>query len=1513
MLAGESGVWAEDWHFELDTPYIPALQLPHAIIKRICYFLPTQGDQQRACLIHPIWAPAATDSLWQEPVFNTAAAFQGFYKAAHVFKRLALRVQALNIIHDPYSNNTDAVKLSTLPQHSLRESPLAKPEVILALVRLCENITALKIYGWQMKARHVEMLSATLHGLKHLTVIGDTGEMLTLTSSFRNLVTKLCSLKLDGVLNTNARFMDLLDRKCADLHTLQLSVQELGPEGFEILNDCKLPLRDLTLTDCAPLDDSHVAYIARAFPQLKCLVLDGAVKLTGESLTHIFERCHELEKVDLRVDPTSEKHPHALSENKDLKLYGKAGELRQLSLQGICLDTITVQSSLCGHSKLRELTLQACKVLCDDDFRLICQSSQLLESIKLIDCPSLTGRALASIARSNDAKVIDVTMIRCGVITSQQLKQFCQGVGDRIPKKLVLSQGKGLMASEYAKYAAVDPATQDQVYVLDREAMETLASSNNNDDSIVDGEHLISQRTYTLDRRQVALVAEQLGIPSQQLRAAISKVLSHSVSKKHAKANNDLSRPSSAAPAHIALRTSLTPHENENTVKPNVRISFKPNDPNHPAAAVPINESISSSPKPINDWAKSASDWTKPTSDLTKSAGDLTKTTGDLTKPTSDWIKATDSWPVASENRKYSPDIRKASVDTNNPIVDTTRPEPAASPVQSQPEDWADSSNNEDTQKIVFKYQPLRDRSKRTAKEETTENPTPRKEEKTSSTEPGELSPAAIQLGGWGVASSPTWGDSSPTFTESAGEWDASAVERMTWQPAQVVNAPVVKGAKKKGARLFLPATPSSEGWGAPPTEPVAWDDHRKQGFAHDIIENQHQTVFWKLENGVWKKLSSGEQKEQERQMQAATDADPKPKPVVATKDSPIQSAAVAHYILGNGFSSTENGTSTAASSQEAQPKDINQLSDDDEEADFSDSDDSVTIKTSADDVVPLPKQESVKSPAHANIMDDDLYMDYSDPSFSTAKPSDGLESPPSHPGNPQWVSFDLWKKTHQANCIDHPEASQNAGIAVDDGGWDDKPNASTEKTGAPTWGSPYDDHPAPEANPPIASYKLVDIIDSFNETMSTQSTHSRTTSDIKWEGFESSNGNDDIRYLHEPSPNKYEATVEYIKAQAESRQNSRNDVIRQAESDLISSSSSAFPSFESDECKYISNANSESMDSKNADDDWVSSSTSDAGYPVSGLGNSFNKVSRRSRNWEHRQRVSVRNQWKPEQMAGQWGSFPIDDVANDDNHTPNVSSLINVDIDESFANEREPDQMVKPMPNLTSAFHTRDEHERENALGFNLEDSFKTLPEQRNDPVTITNDLNVLDLKDDGNSMSTSTNNEAACAASSSQQPATSNGGTPPDNADKDFFDGLMEEASNAFSSTPLTANHETPINTEQDSLLTTASLSSQVTDSPGSNRIVLSVKIETVDSGTQPLVIMENDDPKAAIREFCNQYGMSEYESKIVDVTLPRYKEKMAKRLLGRVSRSSSNAKRNSMASPSLNSPTASMDSLL
>lgn len=824
-------------------------------------------------------------------------------------------------------------------------------------------------------------------------------------------------------------------------------------------------------------------------------------------------------------------------------------------------------------------------------------------------------------------------------------------------------------------------------------------------------------------------------------------------------------------------------------------------------------------------------------------------------KAANDWPspKPSNDWSASIGSSKTSPDVRIGARSSDDSLTGSARKSPN---VFIEPESKAANSPPpaSDDQKIVFKYQPLVENTSRNIQVED-EIPTEKVTVERRSEAPHKATEtsSAIQLGGWGV-SSPSWNDSfdQTPLSDEGSSWDATAVERMTWQPAQIVTAPVVsKSEKKKGARLFLPAVSEHDGWGAPPEERVAWDDDGKQGFAHDIIQSQHQTTFWKMESGVWKKLSAGEQREKERRDAAAMEDIPLPSP---SGKSALASPPITRHILKPTSHQMLDSDLPPKSSREEIDEDAHVLSDDNED-DFTDSDDGVVIKTGADDDLP---PSPFKAAVPTNIMDEETVIDYDESMF--AELSKDPDSPPSHPGNPQWMAYEQWKKSQlQSTAIEHPEGNQAVDIPVDDGGWDDVPAVTLNQPeingGWPT----ENDRDTSSPTPPIASYKLVDIIDDFNERVSTRSTPSRTTSDIKWEGFESSmfsdhnnEGNDQFRQLAEE---KHDATVQYIKAQAESRQIARDDIIRQTENDL-NASDSFTAQFGTEDSKYATNLNVDQYDANRTDDDWVSSTNSEAGYSMSGLGIS-NKVSRRARNRESRARASARHPMRPEQMAGQWGLFPINGSNADDSVDNNLQSSPdvhqNADVAEAIDDDESTfthEQIKGDMPqdydllNTSNGSFTGSDHNDE------FDNKLDTLvePDSKHDYLSSS----TADLWDEPDKLT-----EENLVNMDNVQPVTPVFETSSQKAhtkqySRDFFDDLMGETVNSHVAPLATAKETMPASNNQGTTTPQSprqqssspqSPSPQATPIPNSNPnvTILSVKIETVDAGTQPLIITE------------------------------------------------------------------------
>jgi hypothetical protein len=233
--------------------------------------------------------------------------------------------------------------------------------------------------------------------------------------------------------------------------------------------------------------------------------------------------------------------------------------------------------------------------------------------------------------------------------------------------------------------------------------------------------------------------------------------------------------------------------------------------------------------------------------------------------------------------------------------------------------------------------------------------------------------------------------------------------------------------------------------------------------------------------------------------------------------------------------------------------------------------------------------------------------------------------------------------------------------------------------------------------------------------------------------------------------------------------------------------------------------------------------------------------------------------------MAGQWGSFPIDNVSFDDvtGDPPNVQSLINVDMDETFANDQTLNQEHKPMPHLTSSFTNPESPEVGSAFDFNADDTFTTANAERTN--SMTSDLNAYMSKENGHTSldefepTSNFDIDSTSAVAAADNWITNSAIEPPkgnnsisniinSNNNSNLFDDLMVEESNELPPNINTTSADTSIVTApQERQEVSPQTASPVQNSTGSPRVsstksvVLSVQIETVDSGTQPLVIAE------------------------------------------------------------------------
>lgn len=314
-------------------------------------------------------------------------------------------------------------------------------------------------------------------------------------------------------------------------------------------------------------------------------------------------------------------------------------------------------------------------------------------------------------------------------------------------------------------------------------------------------------------------------------------------------------------------------------------------------------------------------------------------------------------------------------------------------------------------------------------------------DKQTSST--SEKQPEVSALGGWGMSNTASWPKKAASGSNAqivsakpsaSAAWVPDTMENheFEWQQ-QALDVNVASLYKKKRFARDI-VTLQTDGWGTPKSY-IPWDDMRKQGFAHEVLEQQKQTAFWDVESGEYKIMS---------EMQTRDHSAPAPPP-------PSQN--VAHILNEEAWPAITSNRIQTSPAKAAQPQSTPSpraqarsmtnaevppsplpknevLSSDNESIDL-DEDDGVFIKTSPSQQPPQPPKG--KHPPSSWS---------SSPSATTSRPS-SYSSPPIHPGKPAWLCVEDWiKHNHRSNTRPPLELAPPLGAEVeeDEEGWGDAP-----------------------------------------------------------------------------------------------------------------------------------------------------------------------------------------------------------------------------------------------------------------------------------------------------------------------------------------------------------------------------------------------------------------------------------------------------------------------------------------
>ncbi|GAA5796561.1 hypothetical protein HPULCUR_001933 [Helicostylum pulchrum] len=369
------------------------LTLPNSIMEHICRFLDTH-DKYVTCFIHPKWTAAAQNVLWEKPCLDQPKNFGLFLTAINESKKNALLVRDIFLI---FTDHTRTLFQPIAKWNKERHCPnkLANPNITSTITGICEKVTTLTIYGWELETMHIERLASFAQDLTSLRIVGaKVGHELVLNSVF----SRLTSLCLDGNFNISLKWAETLITRATHLTELQISLQKMDIGILaKICTPQRLKLTRLTLTDATILWDPYFLKVVEAFPGLVEFRVEGGLHLTAVSIVNALNSCVNLNCLEIRSCPESLQYRL----NND-----------QLSSFPDMIQTGAYPSRLL----IENLNL--------DDDQLICLSPYLscIQTMGFKDCPQLTSvgiqRALSQNRYLHIFQVINCPNIDSSILTA---------------------------------------------------------------------------------------------------------------------------------------------------------------------------------------------------------------------------------------------------------------------------------------------------------------------------------------------------------------------------------------------------------------------------------------------------------------------------------------------------------------------------------------------------------------------------------------------------------------------------------------------------------------------------------------------------------------------------------------------------------------------------------------------------------------------------------------------------------------------------------------------------------------------------------------------------------------------------------------------------------------------------------------------------------------------------------------------------------------------------------------
>ncbi|KAI9256942.1 hypothetical protein BY458DRAFT_492435 [Sporodiniella umbellata] len=789
-------IWGD---FQFEEPSNKFLMLNAEIMERICRLLNDKKDSYEACLIHPYWSIAAVKVLWEAPRFQRPEQLRAFMNTIFSSKKAALMVRNLYLVLLDKKEETvfKTVVRSNLDRHSKENSKvLASPKFLNRPVTICEELTALTCYGWQMGRADWEQLSVMARHLVKLRIIGGSPKN---QLGINNFLSRLTSLHLDGRFNIDDTWAINLINRATQLDDLQLSLSNLQYNTLELIcTPNHLKLKKLSLTGASEIKDVHVDRVLRAFPGLIKFCLEGCTHISAQTIVIALEHCRYLQNLEIRAhsDTLQQKFPITI----EVPNPEWAPKLTSLLVENMCISDSNLRCLDPFLPQLQTLGLKSCPDVTNMGLRSIVDNSYIrsIRRLHLIDCPNINSSLFSEEGLTLAISLYDLYIDSCGYISPIDIHSLCSQSVAYSLHQIRLVNCKGLKNSVLSSFDCSPDSTS--MITLNKISIGALIHSNDPqlcpmpDDRLLTGRQIIS-----LSKKLDMTVKELVNIIDEAQKANDNEF---SNTTQNISGEAYKTAPKSRGNRLDALRPSTTPRPSTPALWSKDFIE------NGEIGNVGVSNSVAS------HYSKNY--------------------------PESYSENKTMAPQTYSENCRESEVVTPQTYSENYTENNTT----TLHNQEAYSENYRESNEDEDFEEdgVVGNCEDI--------KEEVTSSQF--NDSRSNFGGWGESGSNHNNL--WNT----TQPISYPRTQTKVESW--SKTKKLDfWQQQEIKSTQqLFKTPNSNKHYRNSPYIREGEGWGEP-EKVIPWEDLRTQGYAHDVLKQQKETTFWKEVDGVWHECQSAD------------------------------------------------------------------------------------------------------------------------------------------------------------------------------------------------------------------------------------------------------------------------------------------------------------------------------------------------------------------------------------------------------------------------------------------------------------------------------------------------------------------------------------------------------------------------------------------------------------------------------------------------------------------------------